>query len=192
MNSDRLTRAQRKRLTRLQKDEGVATAYHRMRLLYWMRHDRRARSAALIGPSPAPFWCLVANVRAQRPSGPGGVEVRRGTKHFASGTKVYCFRPLWGDGYEKILVVGLSRRSRRYIAVVVSWRALTNWRAKLVYSPAVQRRMLRLVQEHWWDRTLTDAQLRDHAARMIGDGSETMKGEIERTAAVMRVRETGA
>jgi hypothetical protein len=119
------------------------------------------------------------------------VDIRHGTKHFAPGTKVYCFRPLWGDGYEKILVVGLGRRSRRYIAVVVSWTALTNWRAQLVYSPAVQRRMFQAVLERRWYRTLTDAQVREYAAGMIGDGSATMKAEIERTAADMRVRETG-
>jgi hypothetical protein len=33
-------------------------------------------------------WCIVANIVHERPYGPGGQEVRRGTKHFAPGAKV--------------------------------------------------------------------------------------------------------
>lgn len=40
----------------------------------------------------------------------------------------------WGDGYEKIKVVGRHRGSHQYVTMVMQARWLTNWRAKLVYS----------------------------------------------------------
>ena len=81
-----------------------------------------------------PVWCLVANVVEERHYGPGGNETRRGTKHFAPGAKIYCFPVLWGDGYEKIDVVGRHRGSHRFVRMVISSEWLTNWRAQLVYS----------------------------------------------------------
>jgi hypothetical protein len=104
---------------------------------------RRVRAAlprgrgAVEGATPASVWCVVANVREQRPYGEGGRETRRGTKHFAPGTRVYCYPPLWGDGYEKIKAVGRHRGSRRYATMIVDSRWLTDWRARLVYSPTV-------------------------------------------------------
>jgi hypothetical protein len=50
------------------------------------------------------IWCLVANVAPEQVYGEQP-EARRGTKHFSPNTKVYCFPPLWGDGYENIRVV---------------------------------------------------------------------------------------
>lgn len=82
-----------------------------------------------------PVWCLVANVVEERNFGPGGGERRRGTKHFAPGAKVCAFPVLWGDGYEKIKVVGRHRESHRFVKMVIPSKWLTNWRAQLVYSP---------------------------------------------------------
>lgn len=93
---------------------------------------RKALEAA-----PAPIWCVVANLAREHPRGPGGQEVRRGTGLFAPGAKVYCYPPLWGDGYEKIKLVGHHRASHRYITAVVRFSRLTNWRVELIYSPQV-------------------------------------------------------
>ena len=38
-----------------------------------------------LGDDPGPSWCAVANVVEDRPFGPGGVETRHGTRHFAPG-----------------------------------------------------------------------------------------------------------
>ena len=35
-------------------------------------------------------------------------EIRRGSKQFTSGTKVYCLPPQWGDGYEKVVAIGIG------------------------------------------------------------------------------------
>lgn len=93
-----------------------------------------------------PIWCVVANVKEERPYGPGKQEVRRGTKHFAPGAKVYCAPVLWGDGYEKIKVVGHHRATHRYVTMVIRSEWLTNWRVELAYSPYLIYEMMAL-----WD-----------------------------------------
>jgi len=126
---------------------------------------------------------------AERRAGHGVVAIRRGTKHFAPGAKVYCLPPLW-DAYHKcrgvdhIVVVGRHRRSHRYIALVMPTEWLTNWRVQLVYSPAVKRRMVHAVWERraWLGPTV--ANLR--AGKLIWDGSADSKARAEQRAAWMR------
>ena len=84
-----------------------------------------------------PVWCVVANVVIERPYGPGGAEVRDGTKHFAPGAKVHVVNFFWGMGGEAVTVVGRHRKSKRYITLVMQADHLANWRAELVYSPHV-------------------------------------------------------
>lgn len=91
-------------------------------------------------PPPPSVWCLVGNVVREHPFANDG-EVRRGSKHFAAGTKVYCLPPQWGDGYESLIAIGLERRSRTWITVVMRSRLVTNWRSVRVYKPAVIRRL---------------------------------------------------
>lgn len=97
---------------------------------------------------PDPVWCVVANVREETPVGEGDREKQRGSKHFEPGAKVYCFRPLWGDGYENVKVVGRHRGSHRYVTMVIDSKYLINWRAELVYSPHVIGEM-----KGYWDGT---------------------------------------
>jgi hypothetical protein len=85
-------------------------------------------------------YCLVGNIVAEHELGEAK-EIHSGTRHFTPGTKVYCLPPQWGDGYEKAIVVGLCRKSRRWITVVMPTKHITNWRAKPVYSPKVIRRL---------------------------------------------------
>jgi hypothetical protein len=95
-------------------------------------------------------WCLVGNVVEEHACGETK-GLRRGSKHFAPGTKVYCLPPQWGDGYEKIVAVGIARRSRRLITVVMPSDQITNWRAKVVYKPAVMQR-IRQIRRQWKSR----------------------------------------
>jgi hypothetical protein len=105
---------------------------------------RVIETSALVGP----VWCPVANMVRERPYGPGGKEIRRGSRHFAPGAKLYCYPALWGDGYERIQVVGRHWASHRYVKMIVNEKWLTNWRVQLVYSPHV-------IHELWpvWDGT---------------------------------------
>ena len=128
---------------------------------------RESREEAPPGRQPGPVWCVVANVVAERPYGEGGKETRRGTKHFAPGARLYCLPPLWGDGYEKINVVGRHRGSHRYVTMVVRSRWLTNWRAALVHSPHV----VAALAGHW-------------------DGSERSKERAEALVETMSKRTT--
>jgi hypothetical protein len=85
-------------------------------------------------------WCLVANVAPEQVYGQEHT-VRPGTKHFSPNTKVYCFPPAWGDGYENIRVIGRHRGSSRLVTLILPSRRLTNWRVKFVRHPHVVRQM---------------------------------------------------
>jgi hypothetical protein len=93
-----------------------------------------------------PFvWCPVANVaRDPHPEGPDD-ELRLGLKHFAPGAKLYCYPQRWGDGGERIRVLGRHRNGTRLVDIVIANRLLTNWRVQKVYNPHVVKSM----REHW-------------------------------------------
>jgi hypothetical protein len=93
----------------------------------------------LASGSLKPVWSVVANVVHERAYGPGGVEKRHGTKHFAPGAKVYVIYFHWGTAGERVTVAGHHRKSGRYIYINIAAKALANWRAELVYSPYVIR-----------------------------------------------------
>ena len=119
---------------------------------------RKIETATMVGP----VWCPVANMIRERPYGPGGREMRRGSKHFAPGAKLYCYPALWGDGYEQIQVLGRHRASHRYVKMIVSEKWLVNWRAELVYSP-------HLIRELWpaWDGTAESHERAQRIADMM-------------------------
>lgn len=88
-----------------------------------------------------PVWCIVANVVAERPYGPGGLHWRRGLRLFPAGAKVQVPGGYPGMGYDTVTVIGRTRHSARYAVVDIRTAHLTNWRVKLVYSPAVLDRL---------------------------------------------------
>lgn len=94
---------------------------------------RKVDVAKIVGP----VWCPVANMTAQRPYGPGGAEIKHGSKHFAAGAKLYYRSGFWGNAAEQVEVAGHHRASHRYVTMVVSSAWLENWRVELVYSPHV-------------------------------------------------------
>jgi hypothetical protein len=84
-------------------------------------------------PADGPIWCVVANVMIDRPAGPGGAEIRHGTKHFAPGAKVYVLEL----HYERVRVFGRHRKSNRYVSMMMNPKNLANWRPELEYSPHI-------------------------------------------------------
>lgn len=88
-----------------------------------------------------PVWCLVANVVEERRYGEESTEIRRGTRLFAPGAKVWVPDGYAGMGYDRVTAVGRTRHASRYASVVVAAEHLTNWRVKMVYSPAVLARL---------------------------------------------------
>ena len=89
---------------------------------------------------PGWIWCLVGNVIDEHAFGPDHQTVH-GTRHFSPGTKVYCFPWQWGDGYEKIPVLGRHKGRRGLIKLVMRRDLIENFRCQKVHSPYVIRRM---------------------------------------------------
>ena len=93
------------------------------------------------------IWCLIGNAVEEREYGEEK-ELKSGTKHFRPGAKLYCFPPLWGDGYEKIKVIGLPRKSKKKITVVIKSDLVTNWRKQKVYDQYIIDAM---IENGGWD-----------------------------------------
>ena len=94
--------------------------------------------------SVEPIWCAVANAVHDRPFGPGHENTRRGTKHFAPGTKLYIVDWSLGDGLGAVLAIGRHRGSSHLVRMWVDVRHVENPRPKLAYSP----RVIELAREH--------------------------------------------
>src|SRR6185312_15964363 len=118
-------------------------------------------------------WCLVGNIVERRPHGVGGVEEKSGAPHFAPGAKVYCLPPQWGDGYDKIMVVGRHRGSKLFVKMVIRSAWVTGWRAKVVYSPEVLRLLndLEPHQRMWTSREEVEGWVAGLAKGAAPDGS---------------------
>lgn len=93
---------------------------------------------------PEAYWTAVGNIIRERPFGPGGIETRIGTKHFTPGAKVYIID--WYAGMcERIVVVGLNRKSKKFIRLVIDVKVVENLRPKLCYTPAA----IKKIKEHY-------------------------------------------
>lgn len=92
-----------------------------------------------------PRWMVVANLVRRRWVSPGG-DVRSGTKHFKPGAKLRLVGDYAGM-CQDVWAVGHSRGGR-LIAVVLRVWVLTNFRARVEYSPSVLRRVQEFEAEH--------------------------------------------
>ena len=98
------------------------------------------------------IWCLVGNIINEHYAGTDKVLVH-GTKHFSPNTKVYCFPAQWGDGYEKIKVIGRHRKSSKNVCIVIPASMVTNWRLQKVFSPYILHVMR---SQSGWTNSETD------------------------------------
>lgn len=122
-------------------------------------------------------WCLVGNIVEERCGGEGGKKVRLGTKNFLGGTKVYCLRTSWGDGYQKTKMIGRHRGSKQFITTIANVDYVTNWRAQVVYNPEVLRR-IKMAKTQWESKEEVEAYvgiLIERQARQIADAQRTKK-----------------
>ena len=104
---------------------------------------------------PEWVWALVGNIKEEHEYGENH-EIKKGTKQFGPGTKVYLSEGHWGDGYEMINVIGKPRHSRNYIAVVMKRNNIQNFRMQKVYKPAILQRMKENNENGWggfWDNS---------------------------------------
>ncbi|MBR9801408.1 MAG: hypothetical protein ACE37I_06160 [Rubinisphaera brasiliensis] len=100
-------------------------------------------------------WCVVANVKRERPFGEGGMESRSGTRQFRGGTKVYI-GGCYAGTCDGVVCIGLHRKNRKMITCVVNVCHLENFRPKVAYHPEVVRRLQ--TDERCWFRTEEDAE----------------------------------
>lgn len=89
------------------------------------------------------FCTAIGNIIAERPYGPGGEEMRTGTKHFRPGAKVYIIDWFPGMCYD-VVVIGHHRKSNRPIKAIIKAKYIENIRVKSCYSIAATR----LIKEH--------------------------------------------
>ena len=117
-------------------------------------------------------WCLVANVaEADR--------FRSGVRHFAVGAKVWIVPPQWGDGGEKVMVLGRRRgsRGRQWCRVVQPVDRFTDFRARPVYSADVWRQLVKpwrslhggapVPVRFWWTRELAQLNNSGNTSRIV-------------------------
>ena len=99
-------------------------------------------------------WCLVGNIVEKHTYGEEH-EIRYGSKLFSGGTKLYIAPAQWGDGMEKVVVIGLSRYRRQFIEAVIPSKLIENFRLGKVYKPVLLKRMLESPYT-WWDNSEND------------------------------------
>ena len=93
-------------------------------------------------------WALVGNIVNEHKYGEEK-DIKKGTKHFSPGTKVYLAPASWGDGYERIHVIGIRKGNRKYIEIVMQTKYIENIRMQKVYKPAIVKRMINS-ENLWW------------------------------------------
>jgi hypothetical protein len=90
--------------------------------------------------TPTSIWCVRANVVASRGYGTLGLERRSGTKHFRGGAKVWVVDAHFGMA-DTVTVIGHHRASGRLITLDLRAQFLRDFKAALLYSPAILRRI---------------------------------------------------
>jgi len=96
-----------------------------------------------------PFWCATANVKKEILFGEEHI-LRKGTKHFRGGAKVYIVDAYWGM-CNSVSVVGHHRANGRYIKIDIHVKRLESFRLELVYSP----RVAEFIREHYAEKSGT-------------------------------------
>lgn len=86
-------------------------------------------------------WCIVANI-IDRHYYEEQKKIRRGTKHFRPGAKMYCFPEFGGMGHERIVVRGKPRKKNHFVEVVIPTNMMKNFRVTKVYEPNLTERIL--------------------------------------------------
>lgn len=121
-------------------------------------------------------WCLVGNIVEEHEFGEDHV-IKYGTKHFRPGAKVFINLVYGGMGYEKILVIGVPRHTKKYIEVVIWRKYVCNFRVQKVYKPAVLK-MMKYSEWDWWGNTEETRETIEKCAEwMNAEAAENEKGK---------------
>jgi hypothetical protein len=102
---------------------------------------------------------LAGNIVDEHPYGPWGQEIRKGTRLFRPGTKIYLSGlDNWGvlsrppTPLDSVRVIGQQRQSRQWIECWVRTLYVTNWRIQVVYKPGAVQRLREADWPGFWFR----------------------------------------
>ena len=99
-------------------------------------------------------WCLVGNLKSEMDFGVEH-EIRNDTKHFSKNTKLLLAPVQWGDGYERVVVIGTPKYSKRYIELIMAIEHIENFRMQKIYKPVLLKMMCK--SRHYWWNDLDDS-----------------------------------
>ncbi|MFD1552449.1 hypothetical protein DNU06_10540 [Putridiphycobacter roseus] len=82
-------------------------------------------------------WCIIGNIVHEHYWGEEKI-IKRGTKQFRPGAKVYCMPEFGGMAHEDIRVIGKPRKQNRLINIVIRTRHIKSFRVQKVFHPKIQ------------------------------------------------------
>jgi hypothetical protein len=120
------------------------------------------------------IWCLIGNIISQGIYLDNNNEIEfKGTKQFNPGTKVYCSPFIWGDGYERIRVIGRACDNNKFISLIMESKYITNWRRQKVYTPYILRRNEQ--ERDQWDNSLSSVKSIDEMLTWLPERTLKLK-----------------
>lgn len=100
------------------------------------------------------LWCIVGNIVETHYSKESD-EIKKGSKHFRPGAKVYCIPEFPGCKYESMRVIGKPRKQKAMIDIIIRTKLITNFRLQKVYSPSLFDKISEQhVYKSFWDYRL--------------------------------------
>lgn len=114
------------------------------------------------------IWCLVGNLLNEGLYNNRGFELLfNGTKQFKPGAKLFSSPFVWGDGYERIRVIGRAKDTNKFISIIIESKFITNWRKQKVYIPFVLRRNSQ--ERDQWDSSVESSRIIDEMLIWLPD-----------------------
>lgn len=104
-----------------------------LKIFKWFRSKKQNQSNNLAIVEGEFLWCIVGNIIEKHYFGENK-EIKKGTKHFRPGAKVYCIPEFGGMAHESIRVIGRPRGSSSFINIVIPTKRIKNFRLQKVYS----------------------------------------------------------
>jgi hypothetical protein len=103
-------------------------------------------------------WCIVGNIIDEHFWGENK-EIRKGSKQFRPGAKVYCMPEFGGMAHESMRVLGKPRKQKRLINIVIRTQLIKNFRVQKVYNPKIQTE----IGSHsfYWNNRRSKTELKD-------------------------------
>lgn len=113
---------------------------------------------------PSSLVCLAGNIIDAHSYGKEH-QIVHGTKHFSPGTKVYCYNVSRSDPFDRFYACGKLRGSRSFATVILDSRYIENFRATVVYSPSLIRKLL---HDGVWFESMEEA---ENFAKILNKGT---------------------